>query len=92
MNPLQQILQWFVSSTWFKKYSAFFGGYALGMWTMTVYWREIVATLKVWNIQRSTFIDCLLFVAGASGIIASVLLSVAKAKQDQNPTDPCKPQ
>jgi len=85
---MKTVLQWFVQSTWFKKYSAFIGGIALGMWIEASYWRQIKATLAAWGIERDEFLDGLLFLAGAAGIAGSIGLSLAKsalAKEKNKP-------
>ena len=52
-----KVLQWFVQSTWFKKYAAVIGGVALGMWIEASYWRQIKGTLQAWGIERDEFLD-----------------------------------
>ena len=89
---LQKILDWLVGSSWFKKYSAFFGGYALGVWTMATYWKQIIMTLKVWGIERDTFLSALLFIVGAAGIGTSIGLSVIKSKKEKGQTCSKPPQ
>jgi len=74
-----KVLQWFVQSTWFKKYSAVIGGIALGMWIEASYWRQIKGTLQAWGIERDEFLDGLLLLAGAAGIAGSIGLSLAKS-------------
>jgi len=75
---LNKILDWLIASSWFKKYSAMIGGFALGMYCQARYWHQIRDTLDVWGVSRSEWLKFLLAVAGAAGIVVSIGLTVVK--------------
>ena len=82
---LNKFASWMIQSPWFKKYASFLGGVATGMWIMATYWRQIADTLKIWDIERATFLKTLLLVAGAAGISVSIGLSLAKSSREKKP-------
>lgn len=81
MKSLFSILDWAVQSSYFKKYSAMIGGFALGMYCQSKYWHQIRDTLDVWGVSRGEWMKFLLAVAGAAGIALSIGLTVAKNKR-----------
>jgi uncharacterized membrane protein len=80
---MNKIFAWMIGSTQFKKWSGVIGGFCLGLWVSANYWREIRATLDVWEISRDQWHGFLLAVVGASGIALSVGLSAAKKRQEK---------
>lgn len=77
----KDILTWAIQSTQFKKWSGIIGGAAFGMWASMNYHVQIRATLAAWGVDRSEWGNTLVFIMAASGIAASVGLSVAKSRQ-----------
>lgn len=77
------VFQWMIGSTWFKKYSAMIGGFCLGAWFQATYWRQIRATLGVWECDRDTYLNALLAVAGAAAITGSIVLSLEKSRREK---------
>ena len=88
MSTLSSIFEYMVSSTYFKKWSAFFGGLALGMWLQGTYWKQIVGTLGIWGVTSSQWSGFLWAVVGAAGISTSIGLSVVKSRREKNDTAP----
>ena len=84
---LQRFAQWLITSPWGKKYIGQVGAFCLGMWTMATFWKQILATCQVWGCEKSTFSYALLFIIGVTGISASIGLSVAKSKQQNDTVD-----
>ena len=78
-----KLLLWAIGSTHFKKWSAFFGGLATGIWFMARFHREIKATLEVWGITNTDFMAALLAVMGAAGIGMSVAASEIKRRTEK---------
>lgn len=83
MKSLFPILDWAVQSSYFKKYSAMIGGFVLGMYVQATYWKQIRATLDVWGVARDEWLQFLLVIAGAAGILTSIGLTMAKNKKLQ---------
>ncbi len=79
MNWLQAVF----ASTWYRKANSVIGGFALGLWVSANYWRQIRATLDVWGVERSTWLNLLLAIVAASGIGQSVWLSAAKQRRER---------
>lgn len=77
----QKAVDWCVASTWFKKYSATFGGVALGIWLQSNYGKQIAATLNIWNVNDTAWNYGLLAVVGASALAASIAGSLVKSSQ-----------
>lgn len=75
---MNKILDWLIASSWFKKYSAMIGGFALGMYCQAAFWRQIRGTLHVWGIDPAEWTKFLLAIAGAAGIVASIGLTMVK--------------
>lgn len=84
---MHRILQWMIGSTQFKKWNGIVGGFCLGMWVSGNYWRQIRDTLLVWGVDRDSWMSFLLAVAGASGVAASIGLSMAKKRQEKRAED-----
>ena len=80
-DKLKAVFDWAVGSTLFKKYSGIIGAYVLGLWTAMVYWRQINATLAAWGVERQSWLIFLLAIAAASGVTASIGLSLVKSSQ-----------
>lgn len=80
---LQNLLQWMVGSTAFKKVSGIVGGFTLGMWVSMTYWKQILDTCTVWGVTPGSFKGALIWVVGTCGVCGSVGLSIVKAKQDK---------
>ena len=78
---MNRLLEWLIGSSWFKKYSAMFGGIALGMWVQATYWKQIKATLDIWGIPHDAWMKFLWAVIGAAGIAMSIGLTLVKGKQ-----------
>lgn len=77
----QKFVDWTISSTWFKKYSATFGGVALGIWLQSNYGNLIAATLTIWGIGDTAWNYSLLAVIGASALGVSIAGSLVKSSQ-----------
>jgi hypothetical protein len=75
---MQSIIAWAIQSTQFKKWSGIIGGFAGGLWCSMNYHVQIRATLQAWGVDRDQWGNFLILVIGASGVAASVGLSVAK--------------
>lgn len=80
---MQKIIDWLIQSSYFKKYSAMIGGFALGMYCQAAFWRQIRGTLDIWGVARDEWLQFLLVIAGAAGILTSIGLTMAKNKQLQ---------
>jgi len=84
----KKILDWLIASSWFKKYSAMIGGFALGMYFQAKFWHQIRATLDVWGVTHSEWMKFLLAVAGAAGIVVSVGLTMVKNQRTMKVAKP----
>lgn len=82
-SSMQKILDWLIGSSWFKKYSAMIGGFVLGMYVQATYWKQIRGTLDIWGVARDEWLQFLLVIAGAAGILTSIGLTMAKNKKLQ---------
>jgi hypothetical protein len=78
---MHKFAQWLINSTYFKKWAGIIGAYAAGVLTMMLYWKEVLATLEVWEIEKSDMVQFLLAVVAASGIVSSFGLSILKTRQ-----------
>jgi len=78
---MNAFLQWCIGSTWFKKYSAILGAFALGLYAQEIYWQKINAVLAALGITQGEFRHGLLLIIGASGVAASIGLSLVKSSQ-----------
>jgi len=81
----KKILDWLVASSWFKKYAALFGGFALGMWFQATYWHQIRATLDIWDVTHDEWLKFLWAVVGAAAITLSIGLTVVKNSRIKKP-------
>lgn len=77
---MQSIIAWAIHSTQFKKWSGIIGGFAAGLWCSMHYHVQIRATLAAWGVDKDQWGNFLILVIGASGVAASVGLSVAKSQ------------
>lgn len=75
---MQSLIAWAIQSTQFKKWSGIIGGFAGGLWFSMNYHVQIRATLQAWGVDRDQWGNFLILVIGASGVAASVGLSVVK--------------
>jgi len=75
---LRQFIDWAIQSTQFKKWSGIIGGFASGMWFSMNYHVQIRATLQAWNVDKDQWGNFLILVIGASGVVTSVCLTMAK--------------
>jgi len=78
-----RLLEWMISSTWFKKYSAAIGGFCLGAYFQARYWRQIRGTLDLWGVDRGHYLGALIAIAGAAGLAWSIALSAVKANREK---------
>jgi len=46
---MNNLVQWMIGSTYFKKWSGIIGGFCAGMWAQATYWMEIRATREAWG-------------------------------------------
>jgi len=82
---IQRITAWMIGSTNFKKWNGIVGGFCLGLWVSSTYWRQIKATLEVWGISREHWLGFLIAVAGVCGVSLSVALSAVKKRREDAP-------
>ena len=78
---ISSIVNWLIQSTWFKKYSGVIGGFCLGLWVSTNYWRQIREILHTLNISKNEYNNTLLIIVGAAGITTSIVLSLVKNRK-----------
>ena len=78
---MSAILQWAIQSTWFKKYAAIVGAFCLGVYGQAMYWQKIDAIMEVLGITEDQYKHALLLIIAASGIGASIGLSLVKSAQ-----------
>ena len=80
-EAMSTLIQWMISSTWFKKYAAIVGAFCLGVYAQDLYWQKINAVLAALGVTQGEFRNTLLLIVGASGVAASIGLSLVKSSQ-----------
>jgi len=91
MTTLQTLVQSMIQSSWFHKYNGMIGAFCAGLWVQAHYWRQISATLVAWGIPHNEYLATLVLIVGASGISASILGTIIKSKQNNQPPEPVDP-
>lgn len=77
---MNTVWQWMLQSTWFKKYSGQIGAFCLGCVFMHNYHHQLKESLQVWGVTSAETMTVLWTIIGASGVITSIGLSMAKTK------------
>ena len=83
---MNKVLQAFVASAFFRKFSNTFGTVALTLLFMGRYHTQVRATLDLWGVSQNAWTAALLFIVGASSLGSSIVATVLNEKQ-RNATD-----
>ena len=78
---MNAFVKWMITSSWFHKYNGMIGAFCAGLWFQSHYWRQILATLDAWGIERGQYLSTLTILIAASGISLSIVGTTIKNKQ-----------